>query len=474
MPFVDLLSNDDYVSLWFYTNTPYCNVGSFNPERPTIVMLHPLHLDSSWMYPQFDDPRLNNRYNLIAFDTRLTGKSRSKLTGKCDLWVHAADLAHAFYHLQLPPAHIFACDVYGQVALRFASLFPDLCLSLTLCNVGLAVETKTTVETMEELGNLWAYAEDLETFEYGARELLMNNVGTNAHADLQDELVAFWEMTYPPFRRANLISYIQTITNRAAMTSTELASITAPTLLIQADSNSRYPISYAEQLVKELSGVRDGAVLFPVKASLGIISIMSSSIVNQVFAKFLGRQPEVKSTPKPQRLTLSEFMSSALAKMAQFKHDSSYHHRDPTSPTSFSCVSTELGKIQEERILSYAKGERTAFSPLGPDGRPVRKFSERKDHWLEYGTDGYSYADKKVMPEDSGSSSKRRGKTSNGKTDQWVDIPPDDSKGSSPGGDMSVSEVGPSVYQLVGRNRTQQMKGKLATQVGVSITRVLR
>lgn len=122
MPYVDLVSRDDYASLWFRTNTPYCNVSSFNPDKPTIVMLHPLHLDSTWLYPQLEDPRLSAHYNIIAFDTRLTGQSRSKVTGKSDLWVQAADLAHAFYHLQLPPAHVFACEVFSYVALRLAAL----------------------------------------------------------------------------------------------------------------------------------------------------------------------------------------------------------------------------------------------------------------------------------------------------------------------------------------------------------------
>lgn len=122
MPYIDLVAKDDYASLWYSTNTPNRNVGGFDPEKPTIVMLHPLHVDSAWLYPQLDDPRLADKYNIVTFDTRITGSSSHRFSGKYDLWVAAADLAHAFYHLRLPPAHIFASEVFAYVALRLAAL----------------------------------------------------------------------------------------------------------------------------------------------------------------------------------------------------------------------------------------------------------------------------------------------------------------------------------------------------------------
>ena len=97
MPYVDLVSGDDYASIWYDTNAPNGNVGGFDPNKPTIVMLHPLFLDSTWLYPQMDDHRLNSQFNIIVFDTRSTGKSISRPTGKYDLWVTAADLAFCFH-----------------------------------------------------------------------------------------------------------------------------------------------------------------------------------------------------------------------------------------------------------------------------------------------------------------------------------------------------------------------------------------
>lgn len=127
MPFVDIIAKDDYVSLWYWTNACNNNVGMFDFSRPTLVLLHPISLDSAWMQPQLEDPRLFNHYNMIMFDTRVTGKSRCRYSGKHDLWVTAADLAQAFYHLRLPPSHLFAPDLFTHSCLRFAALYVPSC-----------------------------------------------------------------------------------------------------------------------------------------------------------------------------------------------------------------------------------------------------------------------------------------------------------------------------------------------------------
>lgn len=93
MPFVDIYSKDDFASIFYITNTEYDCVGGFDPEKPTILMLHPTTLDSSWLTEQFSDPRLGSNFNLIAFDMRVCGQSVCRANGKHDLWVEAADIA---------------------------------------------------------------------------------------------------------------------------------------------------------------------------------------------------------------------------------------------------------------------------------------------------------------------------------------------------------------------------------------------
>jgi pimeloyl-ACP methyl ester carboxylesterase len=93
MPYVDFHSPDDYASIYYCTNAPRGNVSGFDPEKSTIIMLHPLFLDCTWLDNQFGDPRLGQSFNLIAFDMRVSGRSSCRSTGRHDSWVHAADLA---------------------------------------------------------------------------------------------------------------------------------------------------------------------------------------------------------------------------------------------------------------------------------------------------------------------------------------------------------------------------------------------
>jgi len=96
MPYIDLLHPSDAVSIWYTSSSRLGTVNSLHPDKPTIVMLHPLYLNSSWLWNQMDDPRLNSAYNIIAFDTRTSGKSISSPSGMYDTWVQAADLALCF------------------------------------------------------------------------------------------------------------------------------------------------------------------------------------------------------------------------------------------------------------------------------------------------------------------------------------------------------------------------------------------
>lgn len=95
MPYVDIAQGNDFASLWYITNSPTGHVSGFDPDKPTIILLHPFFLDSRWLDAQFGDPRMDEDYNLIAFDQRAAGRTLSRPNGKQDSWTDAADLAFA-------------------------------------------------------------------------------------------------------------------------------------------------------------------------------------------------------------------------------------------------------------------------------------------------------------------------------------------------------------------------------------------
>ncbi|POW23462.1 hypothetical protein PSHT_00191 [Puccinia striiformis] len=104
---------------------------------PWLVILHPLFLDISFVYPYVNGPgQLLERFNIILIDFRSHGRTQAKVSPSCDLWTLAADLAFALHKLSLPPVHILATDPLGsEVAIRFSGLFASQVLSICLCTV---------------------------------------------------------------------------------------------------------------------------------------------------------------------------------------------------------------------------------------------------------------------------------------------------------------------------------------------------
>ncbi|TFK74449.1 alpha/beta-hydrolase [Pluteus cervinus] len=399
MPYVYLESPDDFASIYYTTNTKYGNVGGFAPEKPTIIILHPLFLDSSWLHHQFGDTRLDDGFNMIAFDMRTCGQSTCRPSGLHDSWVDAADLARCIQMLRLPPAHILALEgVSTNCAERLAVLFPEMVLSLTLCNVPAPTELKWVFTAYDELMQSWCCAEDLESFEHVGMESVTFVVGPNVQecdVDLQDELIAYWEVTLPPAQRLRLVETLNVLMNRTPLKAETYASIKVPVLLIHGERNETCPKKYAELLQAQLTGVPGGVILYTVKGASGCLSIVpgSASIANQVFAKFLSRLPHTRSDLVTSEESVEERMQRALQELAVIVDKPKLAQRKAHSSLSFSCLSDDVIMSQSDSLSFYKKGLDSVFSPVGPDGRPTRRFSDRiKSHWFYGEKDGLSYA----------------------------------------------------------------------------------
>lgn len=398
MPYIDIPSRDDYVSIWYITNSDYGNVGSFDPERPTCILLHPLFLDSSWLIRHFDDPRLSKEYNLIAFDQRTCGRSRCRPSQWHDSYVDAADLAMACQALLLPPSHILAFEgISVNAALRLTTLWPEQVLSLTLCDVPPPTELQWVFHAYDELLQLWCHAPDLDSFEHAGNEVVTFMTGESDNLDLQDDLIAYWEKYTPPTKRLRIVELVNIMMNRTLLRPEELASIACPVLIIQGEASPIAPLKYAEKLKQHLPNAQDGPRLYVVKGAKACLNIIpgSASIVNQVFSKFLAQQRRTRSDLLPPNMTIRERSKVALSKLAEFVGIPSIAQRDPCSPLSFSCVKADVAKSQLENLMFYAKDLDKAYCPLGRDGRPLRKYSERKKeaHWFQGDKHGNSYID---------------------------------------------------------------------------------
>jgi len=128
----------------------------------------------------------------------------------------------------------------------------------------------------------------------------------------------------------------------------------------------------------------------------GYISVVptTASVCNRVFHQFISRLPKARSVLRPPRDPLETYISRGLELLAVLAGDSSISERDPLSPMSFSRISAAVQQLQVENYMAAARDARSAFSPLGSDGRPMRKYSERKhDHWFQGDRSWMSYVE---------------------------------------------------------------------------------
>jgi hypothetical protein len=71
------------------------------------------------------------------------------------------------------------------------------------------------------------------------------------------------------------------------------------------------------------------------------------------------------------------YIFHGLEILADLIDDPSIAERDAHSPMSFSRKSVAVQRLQVKNYMAAAKEARKAFSPLGSDGRPMRKCVER-------------------------------------------------------------------------------------------------
>jgi len=148
-------------------------------------------------------------------------------------------------------------------------------------------------------------------------------------------------------------------------------------------------------MVADLVNAKGGAKLYTIKGVFGLehlrsrdslhdccysggqgyISVVptTASVCNRVFLQFLSRLPQAQSKLRPPRDPLEVYIFRGLQILAELAGDPSIAERDPLSPMSFSRLPVAVQRLQVDNYMGAAKEARKAFSPLGADGRPMRK-----------------------------------------------------------------------------------------------------
>ncbi|VDC02521.1 unnamed protein product [Peniophora sp. CBMAI 1063] len=402
MPYVDVPGlGNDYVTFFYQTNSATGYASGIDPSKPTVLFLHPDLLDTSWIAQQFGDPRLDAQYNLISFDRRYAGKTQSRFNAKHDSYTDAVDVAILCSELRLPPVHVLTSGPYaGDVGARFCVLFPEMAKSLTMITPGAGRSADTDMNAFEEMFYMWETADDIQTLEFSLYQVVQFICGPDVDQDLADDLIAYYEKVYPPFRAARLVQVANSVVNRQPLSKLELASIQVPCLLLHGDNDGLWSKSKIDAMAADMTSVPGGAKVVTVKGGRGYMAIQPefASVINRVYAQFLARLPCHDQGLRTSVEPLNARLRRALDDLADLTGDytlADARDQEVLNSMSFSRSSYKSQQAAAKTYKSFMVRQKNAFSPLMSNGRPMRRYSERKhDHWFQGDRHGMSYAGK--------------------------------------------------------------------------------
>lgn len=96
--------------------------------------------------------------------------------------------------------------------------------------------------------------------------------------------------------------------------------------------------------------------------------------MNNIYSRFLQHRVEkARSDLRTTEISTEERMQKALSKLADIMERPDMGTKCPLSPISFSCLPEVSVQRQAKLMKEYEELDST-FSPLGSDGRPLRKY----------------------------------------------------------------------------------------------------
>ncbi|KAF8312004.1 hypothetical protein DL93DRAFT_1358718 [Clavulina sp. PMI_390] len=376
MPYVDLPQSE--VQLWWISNIPGDDLAQLRAKpKPLVILLHPAFLTSEWRKPQLTDPTLNESCYMIALDGPNNGRSKCShyishnYPTQHDTWSEAAMLALFAHALNLPPFHIFAeMTVASDAAEKFAILFPQQCLSLTLLIVFMPLNNPELQKAYMDTASVMVNAEDFESLEEAHHPFSIS----------EDDLDRFMEIAQNHHTSGHtsnpVLATCIALALRQPATPEEYARLTQPTLLMQGDNSPVVPTWLSEQHAAEL--VNSPTRIEPIQGACAVFGGMDywAPTVNRLFAGFLASQPFSRDGSVRCTIDTAD-LRRALELVATWEKNPSISNKDPMSMWSYCRLSpAAVEQIKTRFIPTFTQDpNRKPFDP--PEGQPRRKYSER-------------------------------------------------------------------------------------------------
>jgi len=216
----------------------------------TIAFSHGLLWGTELFEPQV--AALRGRYRCIAWDHRGQGKSASDPYRHCIgmelVWQDAVALLDA---LGVTGVHFVGLSMGGFVGMRVAARRPDLVKKLVLLETAIGPEPTENVARYRLLANVYRMLGGRVTQSRVAPIMLGKSI--LADRARKAEVARYVKLMSS---RRDIWKAVNGVIDRAGIAASELARITAPTLVIVGDEDVATPHTKAQQIVAAVRGAR--------------------------------------------------------------------------------------------------------------------------------------------------------------------------------------------------------------------------
>lgn len=256
----------------------------YEPEAPEsgaypVVLLHGLmgyaaNWGKIW-------PELNAHRKVLVLDQRGHGRSPKAKSGYSPTH-YAEDLRSLLEILGWEKAHIVGHSMGGRVALRFATLFPEISISLTMEDSGAEARAQRIDWIRQLLGSIPTPFADRESakafFAEHFRQDPMTGGFLHANLEAKDGGKLDWRFYAP--------GMLETIeTGRATDAMEEFKSLKIPTLLVRGERSVEFP----EEEAKRMAEARANVSLVTIEGAGHFVHAEKPKEFSQALVQFLER-----------------------------------------------------------------------------------------------------------------------------------------------------------------------------------------
>ncbi|PVG02333.1 alpha/beta-hydrolase [Serendipita vermifera] len=226
-----------------------------DPEKETLLLLHPRMFDLQVLEPQFACERLSKKYNLLAIDQHWHGLTKIPLDDKpYDYWKVTRDLLAVLDALGVKTCHVFGLQHGAILAVRMCIADPKRFTSMVLCAMPPPKDTPQNIEQYHWMRDVCrdSHPDDPDSVP---QEILTAGGWIYFGKTKDAYLFPIW-VKRTNFKATNqmfLDKFFSALWDRDVLSEAQWATITCPVLLIQGDGDPVYPIDAIHANYKALT-----------------------------------------------------------------------------------------------------------------------------------------------------------------------------------------------------------------------------